>query len=69
MPVILATLEVEAGRISVRGQLGQIVWKTPSPKIITAKWTGDVAQAIERLLYLHEALSLNPSPTHPPKKR
>jgi hypothetical protein len=28
-----------------------------------AKWTGGVAQAVEYLLYKHEALSLNPSPT------
>jgi hypothetical protein len=34
-------------------------------KIIRAKWTGDVAQAIERLPHKFEALNSNPVP---PKK-
>jgi hypothetical protein len=44
MPVILAAWEAEIGRIEVRGQPGQIVLKTPSPK---AKWAGAVAQLVE----------------------
>jgi hypothetical protein len=31
-PTILVTSEAEIGRIKVRGQPGQIVHKTPSPK-------------------------------------
>jgi hypothetical protein len=31
-PVILASREVEIGRITVQGQSGQIVCETPSPK-------------------------------------
>jgi hypothetical protein len=34
----------------------------PSPKIIRAKWTGDVAQAVEYLVCKLEVLSSNPSP-------
>jgi hypothetical protein len=32
-------------------------------KIITAKWTGDVVQAVEYLLCKYETLSSNPNPT------
>jgi hypothetical protein len=32
-------------------------------KITTAKWTGGVVQAVEYLLYKHEALSPNSNPT------
>jgi hypothetical protein len=39
---ILATWEAEIRRIMVRGQPGQIVHETPSPKITRAKWNGDV---------------------------
>jgi hypothetical protein len=31
-PIILATLEIEIGRITVQGHPGQIVGETPSPK-------------------------------------
>jgi hypothetical protein len=62
MPVILATWEAEMGRIEVQDWAVQIVLKTPSPKITTAKWTEVVAQAVERLFYKHEALSSNPTP-------
>jgi hypothetical protein len=41
-PIILATREAEIGRIKVQG-------KTPISKITRAKWTGGVAQAVERL--------------------
>jgi hypothetical protein len=49
----------------VQGQPGQIVHETPISKITRAKWTGDVAPAVEHLLCKCEALSSNPSP---PKK-
>jgi hypothetical protein len=32
MPVILATWEAEIRRITVQGQLGQIILEIPSPK-------------------------------------
>jgi hypothetical protein len=34
----------------------------PISKVTRAKWTGGVAQAVERLLCNREALSSNPSP-------
>jgi hypothetical protein len=43
--------EAEIGRITVRGQPGQIVHEIPISKITKAKWIGDVAQAVEHLLY------------------
>jgi hypothetical protein len=42
MPVVLATLEVEIGRIIVQGQPAQIVCETPICKITRAKWFGGV---------------------------
>jgi hypothetical protein len=55
MPVILATCEAEIRMIVVRGQPGQIVYKTPLSKITKAKWPVDVAQAVEHLLCKCEA--------------
>jgi hypothetical protein len=49
MPVILATWEAEIRRITVQGQPRQVVHKAPFSKITTAKWTGGVAQEVERL--------------------
>jgi hypothetical protein len=37
-------------------------------KITRAKWTGNVTQAVEHLLYKHEALSTNINPTKKSKK-
>jgi hypothetical protein len=47
-------------RIAVQGQPGQIVHKTPSPKITRAERTGGVAHEVEHLLCKPEALSSNP---------
>jgi hypothetical protein len=52
----------------VHGQLGQTVCETPITKITKAKWTGDVAQAVEHLLCKCAALSSNPSPTNKEQK-
>jgi hypothetical protein len=46
----------------VQGQLRQIVCETPVPKLTKQKWTGDGAQAVVCLLFMHEALSSNPKP-------
>jgi hypothetical protein len=43
--------------------------RNPISKIARAKWAGDVAQAIERLLCKCEDLSSNPSPTKKKKKK
>jgi hypothetical protein len=45
-PVILATQEAEIRRITVRSQLGQIVWETLSRKNPSQKRTGGVAQGV-----------------------
>jgi hypothetical protein len=63
IPVILATWEAEIRRVMIQGQLGQIVHEIPISKITRAKWTGGVAQAVERLLCKCKALSSNPGPT------
>jgi hypothetical protein len=47
----------------VHGQPGQTVLETPISKIIQAKWTGGVTQAVGCLLCKGKALSSNPSPT------
>jgi hypothetical protein len=40
--MVLATWEADIGRTDkVQGSPGQMVHKTPSPNIITAKWTGE----------------------------
>jgi hypothetical protein len=44
---ILATWETKIGRITVRGQPGQIVHKIPISKITRAKWTGGMIQVVE----------------------
>jgi hypothetical protein len=67
VPVILATQEAETGRITVQGQPWQTVFETPS-QITRAKWTGDVAQAVEYIVCKHKALSSNPSLTYTHKK-
>jgi hypothetical protein len=59
--VILATWEAEIERIEVRGQpAGSLQAKSSQvsvSKITRAKWTGDVAQAVECLLCKSKALS------------
>jgi hypothetical protein len=48
MPVILAIWEAEIGRIEFRGlRPAQAEFTDPISKITRAKWTGDVAQAVE----------------------
>jgi hypothetical protein len=42
-------------RTAVCSQPRQIVHETPISKITRAKWTGSLAQAVELLLYKHEA--------------
>jgi hypothetical protein len=61
-PIILATWEADIERIKVQGQPRQIVHKTPISKISTAKWTGSLAQVVERLLCKHEDLNSTPVP-------
>jgi hypothetical protein len=41
--IILATCEVEVGRIKAQGQHRQILCETPISKITRAKWTGGMA--------------------------
>jgi hypothetical protein len=62
-------MEAEIERIAVKDQPGQIVRETPISKITRAKWSGDMAQAVESLLCMPEALSLNLSPTKSRKGR
>jgi hypothetical protein len=55
MPVLLATWEAEIRKTnSLQDSIS---------KITRAKWTGDVAQAVQCLLCKPEALSSNPSTT------
>jgi hypothetical protein len=65
---ILATWEVDIGRIWDQGPPGEIVCETHAPisKITTPKWTRGVAQAVECLLCKYEALNSIPIP---PKKK
>jgi hypothetical protein len=58
-PVILAIWEAKIRRVTVGSQPGKIVLETPSPKIIRAKWTGCVAEAVEHLFFKCEVLSSN----------
>jgi hypothetical protein len=58
--------EAEIGRMEVQGQPRQIVGIS---EITRAKWTGDVAQALESLFCKCEALSSNPSSTKKKKKK
>jgi hypothetical protein len=51
MPVILASWEAGIGKISVPGQLGQIVCETPIFKITRTEWTRDVVLVLEGLLW------------------
>jgi hypothetical protein len=57
MHVFLATWEAEIRSIEVKGQPGQKLCATPSPKLTTEKWNGGVAQVVELLFCKHEALS------------
>jgi hypothetical protein len=66
--VILATWEVEIGRILVQGQPRQIVCEPSIFKITIAEWTGGVAQVVECLLCKCKALNSNHSPILPPQK-
>jgi hypothetical protein len=52
--VILATWEIEIC------QPGQIVHETPIFKLTRTKWTGDVVQVVQCLLYKHKDPSLTP---------
>jgi hypothetical protein len=69
IPVILATWEVDIGRIAVQGQPRQIILEIPHFQTLTrVNWTGGVPQVVERLLCKCEAMRLNPSPTKKKKK-
>jgi hypothetical protein len=59
IPIILGTWEASIRRIVVWGQPRQIVHKTSISKISRAKWTGCVAQVVQRLLFKCKALSSN----------
>jgi hypothetical protein len=61
MPIILATWEAEIERITVKGQLRQIVCETPISNIARAKLTGGMAKVVEQLVCNCEALNSNPS--------
>jgi hypothetical protein len=67
-PVILTTWEAKIRRIMVWGQPRQIVLWEPISKITRAKWTGGVAQEVQRVLFKYETLSSYPSPTTSPQK-
>jgi hypothetical protein len=68
-PVILAAWELRLEGSRFQGNSSRDPHThTPISKITRAKWTGDMVHAVESLLYKHEALSSNPSPTPPPKK-
>jgi hypothetical protein len=69
MPVILATLKAEIGRIMVSGQYGQIIFRTPSPNITRTKWTGGVAQVVECLLCKLPVLNSKPQSNKQKKKQ
>jgi hypothetical protein len=57
--VTLTTWKAENGRTEVQGQPRQVFLKTPISTIITAKWTGGVAQVVERQLCKCEAMNSN----------
>jgi hypothetical protein len=50
MPIILASWEAEIRRIIVLSQPGQIAYEISISKIIKAKWTESVAQAVKCLI-------------------
>jgi hypothetical protein len=50
MPIILASWEAEIRRIIVLSQPGQIAYEISISKIIKAKWTEGVAQAVKCLI-------------------
>jgi hypothetical protein len=56
-PVILGIWETEVGRITIRGQPGQILGEIPISKITRAKWTASQATSD----FKHKAKSSNPS--------
>jgi hypothetical protein len=56
---------LRSGRSRFKASPGKYFERPPSP----IKWTGGVAQAVERLLCKCEALSSNSSPTRKKKKR
>jgi hypothetical protein len=53
-------MEDHSSRPAQANSLGD---ETPISKITRAKWTGSVAQVVEKLLCKHEALSSNSSLT------
>jgi hypothetical protein len=67
MTEILATWEAEIRKIMFQSQTRKIVCEISIFKITRAKCTRGVTQAMEQLLYKHNALSSNPSST-PAKK-
>jgi hypothetical protein len=59
-PVILATSEAEGHRWKPAWQIDHEI---PVSKIIRKIWAGGVIEVVESLLYKHETMSSNPSPT------
>jgi hypothetical protein len=60
MSVILATWEAKIRRIMIGGQPRQIL-RDPMSKTTRVKWTGGVAQVVERMLFKCQGQSSNPS--------
>jgi hypothetical protein len=65
-PIILAIWEAEIRRIKVQGQANSS--QDPISKITRAKWTGSVAQVVERLLCKCKNPKLR-LPSHKKKKK
>jgi hypothetical protein len=68
MPIILATWETEFERTVVQGQPWANNFWGPISKIRRPKWTGDVPQVEEGLLFKSMVLSSNPIPSPSIKK-
>jgi 2,3-bisphosphoglycerate-independent phosphoglycerate mutase len=68
MPAVLANWEAEVGRISLPPAWANKL-QDPISKTTRAKWTGDMAQVVEHLLFKRDALSSNSHPIKRKKKK